>query len=186
MSLTGDKARLRLELKDKFKLVQADSSYEQKRQALLKHLENWLASQTGTWATYQALPTELDLQELERRCRHLDFVHPRVEEGKLCFYKPGSLGFEKGSFGIKEPALQGAQCWDPSKISGFLVPGLGFTAQGARLGKGKGFYDQALEKVSGLKVGVTLQEMLLDDLPEDSRDIRMDFIATDKGVRSKE
>ncbi len=194
MSLAQEKARLRLELKEKFKLVQADSSYEQKRQSLLQNLEQWLAGQTGIWATYAALDSELDLRELTVRCQHLDFVHPRVEKAqngqmRLCFYKTGPGGFEKGSFGIQEPVLQGAQCRDPEKITGFLVPGLGFTLQGVRLGKGKGFYDQALEKVSGLKVGVTLQEMLETTLPEEirgdlGRDVRMDFIATDKAVKS--
>lgn len=189
MSLAQEKARLRLELKKKFKLVQADSSYEQKRQSLLRNLEQWLAGHTGIWATYAALDSELDLQELTVRCRHLDFVYPKAEEGRLRFYQLGPLGFEKGSFGIQEPAIKGARDWDPDKIAGFLVPGLGFTPQGARLGKGKGFYDQALERVSGLKVGVTLQEMLETTLPEEiqrdlGRDVRMDFIATDKAVQS--
>lgn len=187
MSPADQKARLRIELKKRFKHIRAQDSYAAHRQSLLQHLETWLQKQTGIWATYSALETEIDLQPLTENLRHLDFVHPRIVDGKIRFYKVGPRGFEKGTFGIQEPVLEGAQSILPSQISGFLVPGLGFDPSGVRLGKGKGFYDQILEGTAGLKVGVTLQEMLEPQLPEEDRkdlgrDIRMDFIATDKGV----
>lgn len=191
MSLAEEKARLRLELKKQFKHLKTQSKYSSQRDALLQHLATWLQRQNGIWSAYQALDSEIDLQPLlENRLgnlTHLDFVYPRIVDNKVCFYKPGPQGFSKGALGIREPELKGAVAISADQISGFLVPGLGFDTKGVRLGRGKGFYDQVLEKTVGLKVGVTLQEMLQLVLPEEDRkdlgrDIRMDFIATDKGV----
>lgn len=189
MNLAEQKARLRFELKEKFKFIKTQSAFVAQRESLLQHLEKWLSSQMGVWASYQALDLEIDVQPLSERLRHLDFVYPKVVGGRLQFLRPGVRGFSRGAFGILEPETDGAIEVPISEISGFLVPGLGFDRKGVRLGKGKGFYDKVLDGVTAVKVGVTLQELLQESLPEENRnelgrDIRMDFIATDRGVKA--
>ena len=59
-----------------------------------------------------------------------------------------------------------------------LVPGLAFTKNGKRMGRGKGYYDKyltRLNKQAGI-AGICLQFQLVGDLPADEHDIRMDFI----------
>jgi 5,10-methenyltetrahydrofolate synthetase len=61
-----------------------------------------------------------------------------------------------------------------------LVPGVAFTAGGTRLGRGKGWYDRFLGQWPGLlRIGVCFREQLVDRLPEESWDVRMDMIACD-------
>ena len=45
-----------------------------------------------------------------------------------------------GAYGISEPA--GGSPVAPSQIEAVVVPGVAFTLDGARLGRGKGFYDK--------------------------------------------
>lgn len=64
-----------------------------------------------------------------------------------------------------------------------LIPGLGFSKNGTRLGRGKGFYDQYLSEHKGLiKIGLCFEEQVLDSLPKESHDVDMDFIITDSKI----
>jgi 5-formyltetrahydrofolate cyclo-ligase len=64
-----------------------------------------------------------------------------------------------------------------------LIPGIGFSEQGGRLGRGKGFYDKYLENFKGLKIGVTYEALIAPTVPMDVHDRYMDWIVTEKGIR---
>jgi 5-formyltetrahydrofolate cyclo-ligase len=59
-----------------------------------------------------------------------------------------------------------------------LVPGLAFDSGGRRIGRGKGFFDRLLVEVTGVKCGVGMDEQVLDEIPAETHDIAMNFIAT--------
>ena len=55
-----------------------------------------------------------------------------------------------------------------------LVPGVGFSQNGYRLGRGKGYYDKFLSKYSNLfTVGVCFREQYFLDIPTEPHDIPM-------------
>ena len=98
---------------------------------------------------------------------------------ELCLYKEP---FIKNALNILEPE-------NPIKIKEvdvFLVPGLAFTASGKRLGRGGGYYDKLLSKYPDtLKIGITFNERIMQDLPTESHDISMDYVFTnDKYYKS--
>lgn len=96
---------------------------------------------------------------------------------------------ESGYCGINEPKTNGkpfssADAFDSVLV---LVPGRAFTQKGARLGRGKGFYDiflkQLLEecKAAGKKVntiGVCFSCQLVESLPTEPNDIFVDMIVS--------
>jgi len=67
---------------------------------------------------------------------------------------------------------------DPVLVDVIVVPGLGFTLTGARLGRGGGWYDRFLTRVrpDAFKVGVCFAEQLLDELPLEAHDVWMDVV----------
>ncbi len=71
-----------------------------------------------------------------------------------------------GSFGIREPIIQGPAV-RPQMIDMVIVPGLAFTAQGARLGYGGGYYDRYLQHVATTTelVGVAYDMQMVSSLP---------------------
>ena len=98
---------------------------------------------------------------------------------ELCLYKEP---FIKNALNIFEPE-------NPIKIKEvdvFLIPGVAFTASGKRLGRGGGYYDKLLSKYPDtLKIGITFNERILQDLPTESHDISMDYVFTnDKYYKS--
>jgi 5-formyltetrahydrofolate cyclo-ligase len=82
-----------------------------------------------------------------------------------------------GKFGVREPAGHCAEI-SLEKFDLVLVPGMAFDLHGNRLGRGRGFYDRLLEKISGVKCGVGYDFQLLEDIPVEPRDVKVDFIFT--------
>ncbi len=63
-----------------------------------------------------------------------------------------------------------------------LVPGLAFSREGCRLGRGKGYYDKYLKEFQGTKIGICFKEQIVDDLPIEEHDEKVDFIVTDSEI----
>lgn len=86
-----------------------------------------------------------------------------------------------GVWGIREPAER-CPILSPAVVEFMLVPGVAFTASGARLGYGGGFYDRLLvsfdRRVARFAAAFDLQ--MVDQLPEGPRDQRVDRVITEK------
>lgn len=82
-----------------------------------------------------------------------------------------------GKFGVREPA---ASCSEIllDKFDLVLVPGLAFDTSGNRLGRGQGFYDSLLADASGVKCGVCYDGQLLDKIPAEPHDAKVNFVFT--------
>jgi 5-formyltetrahydrofolate cyclo-ligase len=63
-----------------------------------------------------------------------------------------------------------------------LVPGLGFSQNGERLGRGKGFYDRYLECFNGVKIGLCFECQMNLQVPVETHDQKMNFIITEKNI----
>jgi 5-formyltetrahydrofolate cyclo-ligase len=82
-----------------------------------------------------------------------------------------------GKFGVREPATGCAEI-PLDRFDLILVPGMAFDLHGSRLGRGKGFYDRLLEKAGGIKCGVCHDFQLLEKIPSEPHDAKVDFILT--------
>ncbi len=69
-----------------------------------------------------------------------------------------------------------------------IVPGLSFAHNGARLGRGKGYYDRFLARVYAdntahiSAAGLCFEFQLCDSLPADRNDMRVTHIVTENGI----
>jgi 5-formyltetrahydrofolate cyclo-ligase len=82
-----------------------------------------------------------------------------------------------GKFGVREPVSSCVEI-PLEKFDLVLVPGVAFDLRGNRLGRGKGFYDRLLTKISGVKCGVGYDFQLLEKIPAEPHDARVNFILT--------
>ena len=64
----------------------------------------------------------------------------------------------------------------PAGIDLVIVPGVAFTADGRRLGHGKGYYDRFLVGTTAHTVGACFAEQLVDELPVEPHDVRLDRV----------
>jgi 5-formyltetrahydrofolate cyclo-ligase len=82
-----------------------------------------------------------------------------------------------GKFGAREPAADCAEI-TLNHFDLVLVPGMAFDLHGNRLGRGKGYYDRILAEASGIKCGVAYDFQLLEEIPTEPHDAKVDFIFT--------
>lgn len=111
-------------------------------------------------------------------CYPLSHVHGRI----LSFRAITSENeLEPGRLGVREPT-SAAELVPVDQIDLFVVPGLGFSRDGKRLGRGGGYYDATLRAASqkSRRVGLAFSDQLVDGLPVTSDDVDMDLIVTEK------
>ena len=144
----------------------------------------WQAARTI--AIFAPQPREPDVEMLWSRAAGKAIAYPRVEEGRLDLYRVDSL-YEllPGAFGVREPAADPAHAVSPDALDLILVPGVAFTRDGARLGRGGGFYDRLLASLPAhtCKIGVCFDSQLLPELPVEPHDQHVDFIASESGLQ---
>jgi 5-formyltetrahydrofolate cyclo-ligase len=91
----------------------------------------------------------------------------------------GSLA--EGPLGLAEPAgprLGSAALLEAEVV---LVPALAVDARGHRLGRGRGYYDRALESVTAPVVAVVYDDDVIDDVPVEAHDRNVDGRLTPSG-----
>ena len=102
-------------------------------------------------------------------------VVPRIEGEEMNFYDI-SEGLAKGAFGIMEPVA--TTPIEPSEIDVMVVPGVAFTLDGARCGRGKGFYDKYLSR-NGFRartIGVCYPCQIVESIPTEEHDKVLDKV----------
>jgi 5-formyltetrahydrofolate cyclo-ligase len=124
-------------------------------------------------------PTEIEpdldlLWELGALEHHL-VSYPRCDGETLLFRTVSTLSdLSPGRSGIREP-VGGAS---PEHLDLIVIPGLAFTGDGNRLGRGAGFYDRFLSAIPGytVKVGVCFAFQLLLEIPVECHDVKVDAL----------
>jgi 5-formyltetrahydrofolate cyclo-ligase len=130
---------------------------------------------------YFAFGSEVTTESIIERGKLLGkkIALPRVEEDKITFYELSSTkSLIRGRFGIMEPPPYG----ETSEIDILVVPGIAFDKKGNRLGYGKGFYDRLLSGKRTFSIGLAYSFQLLENLPHDMYDKRLDAIASEDGI----
>lgn len=128
-------------------------------------------------ALFASLSDEPDtsslLQMLSSRCRVL---LPRIDGDEMEFFDYSPDAIQKGTFGINEPI--GDTPASPSDIDVIVVPGVAFTRDGKRLGRGKGFYDKYMSRAGfvAYKIGICYPVQIVDALPAEQHDVAVDEV----------
>ncbi len=87
----------------------------------------------------------------------------------------GKADLKEGAFHIWEPS--GRLFTEYEQIETAVIPGMAFDEEGHRLGRGKGYYDRLLPKLThAYKIGVCFPFQYLDGIPHEPYDIPMDEV----------
>ncbi len=155
----------------------SDDVWSDQSLSAAKALANWLQQHPDIRkvALYSALPTEVCLTLTTELLSHIEWHFPLVNADGMTFHRvshPSTLA--KGYYDIKEPNPKVHPPIIPSTLDLVVCPGLAFTAQGQRLGRGGGFYDRFLaQHPAPILMGVCLQQQVVPALPVDAHDIAM-------------
>ena len=133
--------------------------------------------------TYLAFGSEVDLARLSEQEKTL-YVTRTWETGRNLTVHRLDGRLETHRYGYAQPTATSSVI-DPQKIDLALVPGLCFDLLGTRLGYGLGYYDRLLPKLRPEVplVGVTLEALVVPELPKDAFDIPMTHLLTEAGIK---
>ena len=89
-----------------------------------------------------------------------------------------------GYMGILEPKAAEDRKVELKDIDIIVVPGTGFDIKGNRLGYGGGYYDRLLANTKNHipTIALAFEEQIVDDIPAESHDMKVDIIVTDERV----
>ena len=172
------KAELRKHIKQLKALHQDTIASDSERiMQLLADDAHFLAAKTVL--LYHSLSDEVNTHQfIEEWCLKKQLLLPVVvgEELELRLFQ-NMNELKIGSFGIAEPT--GPLFTDYAKIDFVAVPGMAFDRNGHRLGRGKGYYDRLLPKLTNAyRAGICFPYQVVDEVPVEPTDITMDGIIT--------
>jgi 5-formyltetrahydrofolate cyclo-ligase len=142
----------------------------------------------GVIMIYLSTPSEVDTASIALRAWQSGktVVAPKVswEQRRMLPVEIASLssGLTTSGPGIREPIAGNPIPVDMIDI--VIVPGMGFTRAGHRIGRGMGFYDRFLAQgeFTGRSCGLAFEEQIVESLPVLDHDIPLGMLVTDRGV----
>ena len=124
---------------------------------------------------YYSLPDEVQTAKFIAKWRnHKQIILPTVVGDDIVPVKlEKDTTFAKGDFDIQEPQSEPYT----GSYDLIIVPGVAFDSNGNRLGRGRGYYDRFLcNHLNIKKIGICFNFQLVDSIPTEATDIRMDEI----------
>ncbi|HEY0008416.1 MAG TPA: 5-formyltetrahydrofolate cyclo-ligase [Tepidisphaeraceae bacterium] len=143
----------------------------------------------GTIMLYLSTPSEVDTATLALRAwqQGKTVVVPKVSWNarRMVPIEIGSFSSDQlqVSHGVREPVAGNPV--PLGLVDMVVVPGLGFTVTGHRIGRGMGFYDRFLAQVDflGVSCGLAFEEQIVPMIPMLDHDMPLGMLATDRGIR---
>ena len=189
-NIAEDKRKLRAAMRQTRHAVAAEEALAAGRSiaARLDAIARFVAKPGAIAACYLSIAGEVDSAPLIEWCRAKGMsVAVPASNGANGYawaeLKPG-CGMADGPMGIPEPA--GTRIVQPQELALALVPGVAFDRHGYRLGHGRGHMDRLYADARDcLKVGIAFDWQVLDEIPFETHDVRMDTIATASATYDK-
>lgn len=135
-------------------------------------------------ALYAPLNTEVDPGEIARRLGAAGalIAWPRVQQSGriLAFASCPAQALVRGPLGALEPPAD-ARVVELGSVEAVVMPGVAFSADGLRLGRGGGYYDATLKLIpaASLRVGLGFDVQVVPSLPREPHDVPLDFVVTE-------
>lgn len=150
--VAAEKARLRAELRRLRRDVPDQDLRSARMCTLIQGLDIWSDAPMRV-LVFTPIPGEPDLEALRRWCESRGDLVTTPEEAP-----------------------------DPGSVDLVIVPGVAFTAEGARLGQGGGWYDRFLSRTRAdcVCVGVGFAVQISEALPCEEHDVVMDHVVTEE------
>jgi 5-formyltetrahydrofolate cyclo-ligase len=188
MAETHDKHSLRRDLREKLAAM-SDADRHAKSQTacdFLAHSPEFSAARVVM--LYLSTPHEVDTAPLAYRCWQAGktVVVPKVswDQRRMLPVEINSLYTQMTTTGpgVREPTT--GQPIPVNLIDMVIVPGLGFTRDGHRIGRGMGFYDRflALPEFMGLSCGLAFDEQVLPTIPILDHDVSLSMLCTNQEI----
>lgn len=153
--------------------VMPTSERQMYSQQILDQLEQMTCFRDAkTILLYYPIQNEVDVLPLVKKFKHEKTLLFPVSHRRGMTVHPyaGNEHMHRGKFGIPEPTTPAYE----GEIDLVIVPAVAFDAKGRRLGRGGGYYDRFIKKLTHtVLVGVGYDFQLVDEVPAARHDQRV-------------
>lgn len=173
----SEKAKIRRRIRNK-KNILSDMEKAQCSSAVFEKIETlpeFISAKSVL--LYWSLPDELPTHSfIVKWCKQKQMLLPMVKGDKMLI-KPFTSTDElrRSDMGIWEPETQKEYM---KQIDLVIAPGIAFDKKKNRLGRGKGYYDKYFNGKKVTKIGICYDFQLLENIPVEPFDVKMDMIIT--------
>ena len=191
---TDEKKQLRKKLRKELSSFCASPLYEEhSKKAASNFLGSTLYANAPLILAFMSLKSEADTHPLiDKMLQDKKKVAiPKTDETTMTFRLlksdvPLQEQLECGNYGIEEPRPELEET-EPEKLpegTVILVPGMAFSKGGSRLGKGKGYYDSYIARISTETklVGYAFSFQIVPDVPCEAHDKKVGYLVTEEGI----
>jgi len=181
MDMISEKAALRAEMKSRIAEMTQEEMNRQSVAVCMRLAQSSEFINADTVLVYKAMKGECDPALLADIAYGMGkrVAYPRCEGDELGLYIADEGQFIPGMYGILEPD-DSCERIDMAEVDFAVIPGVAFDRNGGRLGRGKGYYDRLLKDSKAVKAGICFNEQIVDSVPMEVHDGRMDMIAAEK------
>ena len=180
--MKNEELRTKRILRQSIRTIKASYSREELKTlsvSMLQRLEQHpVFVEARTVLLYHSLPDEVTTHAfIDRWCGEKEIILPTVVGDDLVLHRyTGPDCLTLGSYGILEPS--GELFTDFDRITLAVIPGMAFDHQGNRLGRGKGYYDRLLPRLThAYKLGLCFPfQLLSEEIPHELHDQQMDAV----------
>ena len=185
MELKTEKKALRKEIREVLGKLSKEEITFQSRAVCAKVESLEAFKKAKTVLTYMALEKECDPKYIDFSGKTV--AYPLcVEGGRLEVYVPvDKNSFEKGAYGITEPVPGKCAKLEPMELDLVIVPCVAYDKNCKRMGHGVGYYDRLLCETDAVTVGIALNQKVLDSVPAEEWDKKVDYVISENGIYCK-
>lgn len=173
---------MKKELRQEFTYLRdnLDNRYEKSLEIKKRIMNLTIYKNSISIALYYSMRSEVDTKELINDSLSLGkkvYLPKIINNKKMKFLLVDkNTKYEKNNFGVMEP-IDGIES---NQFDLMIIPGLSFDKDNNRLGYGRGYYDNYLSNIDTYKIGICFDEQLIEHLPNDKNDIKMNLVITDR------
>ncbi len=178
LMLRHAKRSLRCDIRKIKQQYTADQLLTMSKQACDVLLNSTIIQKANIVLLYHSLPDEVNTHQLIQSLSHSKTILlPTVvgDELELHLYDEQTLTPDS-TYGIMESkgVLFPRERYEEIDIA--IIPGMAFTTDGKRLGRGKGYYDRLLPQLKCPLIGLAFPFQIVEDIPCEAHDHRLDNV----------
>lgn len=183
-SIKNQKNSLRLILKDRLSLMTDDQ--KRSEDLIINKILQRNFNKKISILCYYPLVSEPDITPSIKYWLNNDFIVslPCIISGEFYCQRICDLSkksFIKSNLGVLEPSPNSRSTIAANNLDVIIVPGLGFTTCGSRLGRGGGIYDRFLSKLDkqrSTSIGICYKNQIVDSIPIEKHDYPVDLVVS--------
>ncbi len=185
-----NKQLIRRQLLNNRKILSKRAITEQSHRIAESLINSNMYRQSKNIMLYMATKSEVQTQEIIHSAQKEDkkiFIPLIIRESNEIMpslIQDFKTELTPGALGIMQPKEEYYRVVQPDILDLVIVPGVAFTRQGQRLGRGGGYYDRFLSRLGQhtVSVGLAFEMQIVEQIPTNEKDMPVDYIITEEGI----